>query len=122
MPSMPTNTSAPAAAGNILAGLSQEPTGTVHMPVAKAVTAIASATGAQAIEAAASGASMFSNLLQLTWPNIASFAAALYTFALMTDFCWRKWWRPLLERFGWIKPRKTMTESEWAGLRPNGGD
>lgn len=92
----------------------------ITAPVLKASTALASATGAQALEAAAGGSRMFADLLQLTWPNIAAFMAALYSASLVIDFCWRKWWRPLAERLGWIKPkpRKVLTESEWAALRP----
>lgn len=96
-----------------------EPT-EITAPLLKATTAIAAGTSAQAIEAAAGGSKMFADLLQLTWPNLAAAAAFLYSAALCIDFCWRKWWRPLAERVGLIKPkpRKVLTESEWAALRP----
>jgi hypothetical protein len=120
MPVMDSNASAPAQAGHIIANLAQEPSGTIHMPVAKAVGAITTATGAQLIDSAQTGEGMFSQLLTLTWPNLAAAAACLYSLSLLVEFCWKKFWRPFLERVGWVKPRprRVLTASEWAALRP----
>jgi len=49
---VPTQSTAPAGSGNLLASLTQEPTGTIQAPVAKAAGALASATGAQVIDSA----------------------------------------------------------------------
>ncbi|WP_295379587.1 hypothetical protein [uncultured Pseudacidovorax sp.] len=111
-------------AGNILAVLAQEPSTTIQAPVAKAATAIASATGAQVIDSAQTGAGMFTDLMTLTWPNLAAAAACLYSLALLTEFCWKRFWRPFFERLGWIKPkpRLVLTAEEWAAMRPGGDD
>ncbi|OUM01741.1 hypothetical protein [Variovorax sp. JS1663] len=90
----------------------------ISMPVAKATAAIASATGAQVIDAGAKAQSIFADLLVITWPNIASAAAALFSIACLLEFCWKKFWRPALERLGWIKPKVYLTPSQWADLMP----
>lgn len=86
----------------------------INAPVAKAVAAMATATGAQIMDAGEKAQSVFAELFTPTWPNIASMFAALYTLALLTEFFWKRFWRPLLERFGWIKPkpRKQLTARE----------
>jgi len=121
---VPTQSTAPAGSGNLLASLTQEPTGTIQAPVAKAAGALASATGAQVIDSARTGVGLFSDLLTLTWPNLAAAAACLYSLALLVEFCWKKFWRPFLERVGWIrpKPRMVFTAEEWAAMRPGGED
>ena len=37
--------------------------------------------------------------------TVASLLAAFYTMLLITEWFWKKLWRPLLERHGYIKPR-----------------
>lgn len=58
-----------------------------------------------------------------TWSDVASFAQALAALAaaflsvlLISEWFWKKLWRPLFERKGWIKPkpRKVFTAAEWA--------
>lgn len=44
-------------------------------------------------------------LLQMTWPNIAAFAAAMVSLCVLWDWWWKRFWRPFLERRGWIKPK-----------------
>lgn len=90
--------------------MDQDPT-TISAPVVKAGAAIASATGAQVVESASRATA---DLFVLNWPNIASAAAAIYTLALLVEFCWKKFWRPFFERMGWIEPRRTYTAREWA--------
>ncbi|MET3514371.1 hypothetical protein ABIC63_002143 [Pseudacidovorax sp. 1753] len=121
---MSTPTTAPAGTGNLLNILAQEPSSVVQAPVTKAATAIVSATGAQVIDSAERGASVFTDLLTLTWPNLAAAAACLYSLALLFEFCWKRFWRPFFERVGWIKPnpRLVLTLEEWAAMRPGGDD
>lgn len=86
----------------------------ISMPLAKASASIAAAVGAQVVDTGPKAASAFADLLTLTWPNLAAFAAFLYTVAMLIEFCWKKFWRPVLERWGWIKakPRRVYTERE----------
>ncbi len=103
--------------------MNDDPT-TISAPAVKAGAAIASAAGAQVVESATKATSAFADLFVLNWPNIASAAAAIYTLALLVEFCWKKFWRPFFERVGWIKPkpRLVLTPSEWAALRPTETD
>lgn len=88
----------------------------VQMPIAKAATAIGTATVAKAeeIKNATDHASMVAELFTLTWSNIAAALAAAYTLSMLFEFWWKKFWRPLFERKGWIKPKQrlVLTESE----------
>lgn len=88
----------------------------ISMPLAKASAAIASATGAQALDGAARTGSFIADLLVPTWPNIASALAALFSLCLLSEWFWKKVWRPLFERLGWIKPKPhlVLTAREWA--------
>ncbi|WP_225784448.1 hypothetical protein [Xenophilus sp. Marseille-Q4582] len=100
----------------------------ISMPVAKAATAIAAAVTAKAdvadqvVQSATAGASYatWSAINAIPWGTIASILAGLYTALLMGEWFWKKFWRPMLERLGWIKPKKryVYTASEWAELRP----
>lgn len=96
-------------------------TKTIDNPVVKAAASIATATGAQVIDSGARAGSLFADLLVLSWPNIASMAAALYTVLLVSEWFWKKVWRPVFERCGWIKPkpRRVLTADEWARLAAN---
>ena len=102
----------------------------VSMPVAKASSAIAAATAAkspvveQITATAAHSASdpVVAAILALPWATIAQMAAALYTVLLMGEWFWKKFWRPLLERQGWIKPMRhriiTVEEYEAGNTGP----
>lgn len=69
----------------------------VNAPVAKAATAIAAAG--------------------LTWSELASVLAVIYTGLLICEWWWKKFWRPFLERRGWVKKRTVaLTPSQWAAL------
>ena len=72
----------------------------IHMPVAKAASAI--------------------GLAGVTWSEWAAILAAFYTFLLIGEWLWKRLGRPFAEGRGWIKPRAAPTESEWARLRPGG--
>lgn len=41
-----------------------------------------------------------------SWADFASFLAAGYTMLLIFEWFWKKFWRPIFERHGWIKPKK----------------
>lgn len=88
----------------------------ISMPVAKASAAIASAVGAQLLEGGHQAGPMFAELFTITWANLASLAAFLLTMSMLADFYWKKFWRPLFEAWGWVKPksRRVYTAREWA--------
>lgn len=77
-----------------------EQTETIAAPVVKTVTmwaAIAAGFGVQ------------------TWADAASFATfcaaaigAIYSFCLLTEWFWKKVWRPLCVWRGWLKPLPTV--------------
>ena len=59
----------------------------ISMPVAKAASALAAAG--------------------LTWSEWAAILAAFYTFLLISEWFWKRLWRPLLERKGWIRKKRS---------------
>jgi hypothetical protein len=77
----------------------------ISNPIAKAVASVGAATGAQVVESVQSATSIFSDLFVLNWANIASALAALYVLSQLCEWWWRKFWRPIFERKGWVKPR-----------------
>lgn len=86
----------------------------ISMPVAKAASGLAVAAAAKADVAdqvalqAAAGSSWqtWEIVNSIPWGNIASIVAVLYTMLLITEWFWKKLWRPLFERRGWIKAKK----------------
>lgn len=89
-------------------------------PVAKAAVALGSATAVNAdriFDAASGAAYAASPLLQLTWPNLAAAAATLFSLCMLFDWWWKRLWRPLLERLGWLKPKTgAPADSRWSPL------
>ena len=95
----------------------------IRMPIAKASSAIvaAAAAKAEAIEQFTSAASAAPNdpvltaILALPWATIAQIGAAMYSLLLVSEWFWKKLWRPLAERRGWIKPmrRRVITIEEY---------
>lgn len=89
-------------------------TTSISMPVAKATSAIAAAATAKAdvvdqlaLQATAGASwSTWQAVNSIPWGTIASIVAALYTGLLITEWFWKKLWRPLFERKGWIKAKK----------------
>lgn len=73
--------------------------------IAKGAAAITVAGGAQVIDGAQQVSSVFANLFVLTPANIASWLAALFIFCQLCEWWWRLFWRPLLERLEWLKPK-----------------
>lgn len=89
-------------------------------PAAKAGAAIGSAAvvNVERIGDVITGAAQVVSvhpLLQMTWPNIAAAAAAMFSLSMLLDWWWRKFWRPLFERIGWLKPKPVirLTHKEW---------
>jgi hypothetical protein len=41
-----------------------------------------------------------------SWSELASFLAAIYTAILMAEWFWKRFWRPVFERRGWVKPKR----------------
>ena len=86
----------------------------INMPVAKAASSLGVAAAAQADVATqlanhiAVGMSspFWIVVMMIPWGLIASVIATTYTFLLLTEWWWKRLWRPLFERRGWIKPRK----------------
>lgn len=95
----------------------------ISMPMLKASSAVAAAATAKAdiadqvVMAAAANAEpgTWSMLNSVPWGNVASAVAAAYTFLLISEWFWKKVWRPLAERRGWIKPKRPrlMTVDEY---------
>lgn len=86
----------------------------ISMPVIKAGTAITAAVVAKADVAESVALAVTQNVSydmwffvnSVPWSNIASFVAVLYTVLLLCEWWWKKLWRPMAERWGWIKERK----------------
>ena len=70
----------------------------------------------QAPAAKASSAGMLAGLGYAglsSWADIAAFLAGCYSFILICEWFWRKFWRPFLERKGWIKrARRRRTDHD----------
>lgn len=54
----------------------------------------------------------------MTWGEIASMLAALYTLCMITDWLWKRFGKPLAIRRGWMKgkPRDFMDSTGRGGL------
>lgn len=87
----------------------------ISMPIAKASSAIAAAVATKsdvaeqvvAVMVPPSSDPALILVLALPWATIAQMVAALYTMLLMSEWFWKKLWRPFCERRGWIKPMRT---------------
>lgn len=96
---------------------------TIAAPAVKAVTAIGAASAAkfdvadQVVQAATVNSSYttWELINSIPWGTIASVLAATYTFLLISEWFWKKVWRPIAEHYGWIKPKlpRLMTPAEW---------
>ena len=89
----------------------------ISMPVTKAVTAIGAAVVAKADVADKAARELTRGatyetwifINSIPWGTIASIVAVIYTCLLITEWFWKKLWRPIFERKGWIKPRPRVT-------------
>ena len=100
----------------------------ITMPLTKVAVSAGSAAAVNAdrIASAMTGATDWSNhpLLQLTWQNFSAFAATLVSVCVLCDWWWKRFWRPLFESRGWIKPkpRRKLTPSQLADLIDQSND
>lgn len=95
----------------------------ISMPLAKASSAITVAAAAKADVAdqiamaatANASPSTWVAVNAIPWGTIASMAAAAYTLLLITEWFWKKLWRPFFESRGWIKrhKRRVITVEEY---------
>lgn len=84
----------------------------INLPVVKAASAITAAAVAKAdvadqVAQAATATSNYETWIAINsipWGTIASIAAVLYSFLLISEWFWKKLWRPFFEYRGWIKP------------------
>lgn len=101
----------------------------INAPILKAGTAITAAIGANTNTVENAAIQVASTLVQnsadpwwfwfivsIPWGPIASFVAAIYTSMLAGEWIWKKVARPLLIRWGWMKPlpRRVYTAREIA--------
>lgn len=104
----------------------------ISMPFAKASSAITVAAAAKAdvadqvVQAATAGSNYttWAAINAIPWGTIASIVAAVYTTLLITEWFWKKLWRPLAERQGWLQPKKPriMTVQEYDAYIRSQGD
>lgn len=84
----------------------------ISMPVAKAASALGAVVvansdvveGVVRVAVATSGYETWAFFNSIPWGPISFFVATLYSCLLMSEWWWKKLWRPLLESRGWIKP------------------
>lgn len=50
--------------------------------------------------------SVLAAIAGLKWSELAAFLAASYTFLLIAEWFWKKLWRPMGERRGWIAKKR----------------
>ena len=76
----------------------------IALPGLKALSAIGAAGMSQGSDTTIRATTLiyYTPLFDLTWPNIASFAAAAYSLCLVFEWFWKKFWRPLFLRKGWL--------------------
>ncbi|RST54096.1 hypothetical protein [Variovorax sp. DXTD-1] len=101
----------------------------INAPILKAGTAITAAVGANTNTVENAAIQVATTLVQtsadpwwfwfvvsIPWGPIASFLAAIYTSMLAGEWLWKKTIRPLLTRWGFMKPppRRVYTAQEIA--------
>lgn len=47
-----------------------------------------------------------------SWSDVAAALAAFYSLLLISEWFWRKFWRPMLEEHGVLKPRPNRRKSD----------
>lgn len=87
----------------------------VQLPAAKLAASVGTAAVAKAeeLKTASEAGIAALDLFTPTWSNIAAALAAAYTLSMLLEFWWKKFWRPLAVRRGWIKePPLALTDEE----------
>lgn len=101
--------------------MTQDPS-IIRHPVIKCGTAWGCAGVANVAEAAtAAPPEAWVWLHSIPWGSLASLAAFLCSLVIFCEAVWKKVFRPIAQRLGWIKPRRRLSDlsdSEWASLRP----
>lgn len=77
----------------------------ISYPLIKASAAIGTSAGASALSFTQQAQNFFPNTLSGWLGCLAPAVAIFYSLHLLWDFYWKKVWRPLAERKGWVKPR-----------------
>ncbi len=47
-----------------------------------------------------------------SWSDFAAFLAAVYSLLLISEWFWKRFWRPMLERQGVLKPKQRRRVSD----------
>lgn len=76
----------------------------ISTPVVKATTALGAGAGSSALSMTNTASSFLPTDLAGWMALTASTVAVLYTLHLIAEWYWKKVWRDLLERWGWIQP------------------
>lgn len=76
----------------------------ISTPVVKAATALGAGAGSSVLSIANQATSFLPTDLAGWMALAASTVAVIYTMHLMFDWYWKKVWRDVLERRGWIAP------------------
>lgn len=82
----------------------------VQLPAAKLAASVGTAAVAKAEELKTMVAAL--DLFAPTWSNIAAAMAAIYTFSMLMEWWWKKLWRPMFVRRGWIKEQPLVLTDE----------
>ena len=83
----------------------------VEHPLAKGVTAIASASAASALAAGPHSGTVLFGIPLTSMADVASLFATIYTLCLLLEFVWRKFIHPFGEDRKWFK-RKFRRKSD----------
>lgn len=96
----------------------------INHAVAKAGASIAATISARALppeDASWQGAvqAWLSAIGITSWETFGAFAAALLTCCFLAEWWWKRFWKPLLRRLGWMKPARTvLVEAHESDLTP----
>ncbi len=78
----------------------------INHPLLKAASAWLVAAAAKAAEAAQPLVEIGSQFGITGWDTLGIALATFYSFLLISEWFWKRLWRPLLEWLGWLKPSK----------------
>lgn len=78
----------------------------VQAPVAKSVTALGAGVGSAGYASLNGHLQNFLPVDLIGWVSLAAaFMGLVYTMCILTEWWWKKVWKPLFIHLGWIKPR-----------------
>lgn len=112
-----------------MSGASSHTITDIKSPVIKATTALGAAGAANTsfAENIATGVAtaaaekmhnpeIFWAIMGLPWGTIAQMAAAFYSIMLCIEWLWKKIFKNVFIYFGWVKPERKLTVTQWAEL------